>query len=105
MAYGMLDRAHKLKAVRYASFVNVSLLLCNVISQPVNLFILSADQLYGPITTLRRESSRDGRIIKNIPWTAFALDELDWARVLDVKMILTERSIDYIPSFRLIGYY
>jgi len=50
----------------------------------INLFISSADQLFGPITVLRR----DGRVFKKIPWTAFALSESDWARVLDAKMIL-----------------
>jgi hypothetical protein len=50
----------------------------------INLFISSADQLYGPITVLRR----DGRIFKKIPWTAFALSDSDWDSVLDAKMIL-----------------
>ncbi|KAH9028420.1 hypothetical protein EDB83DRAFT_2230091, partial [Lactarius deliciosus] len=49
-------------------------------------FISSADQLYGPITTLRR----DGRVFKQIPWAAFTLSDLDWARVLDAKMILAD---------------
>ncbi|KAF8871099.1 hypothetical protein BD779DRAFT_1428662, partial [Infundibulicybe gibba] len=47
-------------------------------------FLLTADQLFGPITTLRR----DGRIIKHIPWSAFNLSEYDWARVLDAREIL-----------------
>ena len=53
-------------------------------SQAVNLFISSADQLYGPITTLRWDSQP----IKHIPWTAFNLSDLDWEWVLDMKMIL-----------------
>jgi len=40
--------------------------------------------LYGPITTIRR----DGRITKNIPWTAFQTEKHDWGRVSDVKNIL-----------------
>jgi len=53
-------------------------------SQAINLFISSADQLYGPITTLWQ----DGQLIKHIPWTAFNLNDLDWEWVLDMKMIL-----------------
>ena len=53
----------------------------------INLFVSSADQLYGPITTLRH----DRCIIKKVPWTAFALSDSDWARVLDAKMILAVR--------------
>jgi len=56
----------------------------NDIFQPINLFISSADQLYGPITTLQC----DGQLTKNIPWVVFALDESDWAHVLDAKIIL-----------------
>jgi len=56
----------------------------NDIFQPINLFTLSADQLYGPITTMQD----DRQLTKNIPWVAFALDESDWAHVLDAKMIL-----------------
>ncbi|KAM6491167.1 hypothetical protein JOM56_013406, partial [Amanita muscaria] len=49
-------------------------------------FISSADQLYGPITTLRQ----DGRVHKKIPWNTFTLSYFDWARVLDAKMILAD---------------
>jgi hypothetical protein len=52
--------------------------------QAINLFISSADQLYGPITTLRR----DGHVLKKIPWTVFSLSESDWVRVLDARQIL-----------------
>jgi hypothetical protein len=54
--------------------------------QPINLFISSADQLYGPITTLQH----DGYVVTKLPWTAFALSDGDWARVLDAKMILQD---------------
>jgi hypothetical protein len=53
-------------------------------AKAINLFIASADQLYGSITTLRRE----GCVFKQIPWAAFALSDSDWARVLDAQMIL-----------------
>ncbi|KAF5383745.1 hypothetical protein D9615_003755 [Tricholomella constricta] len=66
-AFGMLNRAYMLQAA-------------------INLFISSADQLYGPITTLHH----DGRVSKKIPWTAFALSDSDWTRVLDAKMILAD---------------
>ncbi|KAH8996265.1 hypothetical protein EDB92DRAFT_1764292, partial [Lactarius akahatsu] len=49
-------------------------------------FISSADQLYGPITTLQH----DGCVFKQIPWATFTLSDLDWAQVLDAKMILAD---------------
>ena len=89
----MLDRAYNLKGVCHSLLITPN--PTNDIFQPINLFISSADQLYGPITTLRR----DGRLTKNIPWVAFALNELDWARVLDAKMILAMSFTNY--SFNL----
>ncbi|KAF8221475.1 hypothetical protein L208DRAFT_1074551, partial [Tricholoma matsutake] len=53
----------------------------------VDLFVTSADQLYGPITTLRRE----GRIVKKILWSAFKLSNRDWMRVLDTRNILAHQ--------------
>ena len=44
----------------------------------------SADQVYGPITTLRREN----RMVKHIPWSAFTLGDQDWLRVVDARDIL-----------------
>jgi hypothetical protein len=52
--------------------------------KPINVFIASADELYGPITTICCE----GSIVKKIPWLAFKLSKADWARVLDAKNIL-----------------
>lgn len=52
------------------------------------MFVSAADELYGPITTIRR----DGRITKNIPWTAFQTEKHDWGRVADVKNILAVRA-------------
>lgn len=48
------------------------------------MFINCADTLFGPITTIRQ----DGRIVKAIPWTAFALSADDWRRVADARDIL-----------------
>lgn len=66
-AYKMLDRAYRVR-------------------QAVRLFIAAADELFGPITILRR----DGRVFKKIPWSAFKITEMDWVRVLDVKLILED---------------
>jgi hypothetical protein len=53
----------------------------------INLFVSSADHRYGPITTIRRE----GRILKHIPWSAFAFSEGDWERVKQAAEILDVR--------------
>jgi hypothetical protein len=50
------------------------------------MFIQSANTLYGPITTIRR----NGRIEKKIPWSAFALTEGDWGWVADARNILKD---------------
>ena len=52
--------------------------------KPINLILQSANSLYGPITTIRR----NGRIEKKLPWSAFALSERDWKRVTDARDIL-----------------
>jgi len=52
--------------------------------KPINLFLASADVLFGPITTI----CANGRVIKKIPWSAFRLLDKDWQRVKDVKDIL-----------------
>jgi hypothetical protein len=39
---------------------------------------------------------RDGNVAKKIPWSAFALSDTDWARVVDAKDILA-------VSFRLLN--
>lgn len=66
---------------KFACHLNATLI---TYSQAINLFILSANQLYGPITTLRQ----NGHVIKKIPWTVFTLSDSDWARVLDARAIL-----------------
>ncbi|KAG6912166.1 hypothetical protein DXG01_016781, partial [Tephrocybe rancida] len=50
----------------------------------VSLFISSTDELFGPITTLRKNN----RIVKHIDWVAFKLLDDDWARVIDTRDIL-----------------
>jgi hypothetical protein len=52
--------------------------------QAIDLFIASADQLYGPMMTVRSE----GQVVKKISWSAFKMSNRDWARVLDVRDIL-----------------
>ena len=40
--------------------------------------------MYGPITTLRH----DNCLVKQIPWLAFKMVDLDWTRVVDAHDIL-----------------
>lgn len=80
-AHGMLNRAFELQ-------------------QSVNLFTSSADALFGPITTIRT----NGRLVKHIPWTAFKFTDTDWARVNDVKDILTVRIFQGYFSLRCFTY-
>ncbi|KAM6491699.1 hypothetical protein JOM56_012861 [Amanita muscaria] len=56
---------------------------------PLDLFLASADQLYGPITTLRQ----DGHAIKSIPWKAFILSDDDWKRADLLINILSPSSV------------
>ncbi|KAM6504300.1 hypothetical protein JOM56_001243, partial [Amanita muscaria] len=49
-------------------------------------FVSHADELFGPITTIRRESQS----IKRIKWSAFRLSERDWVHVNDAKVILED---------------
>jgi len=72
-AFKMLDQANKLR-------------------QPIALFVTSADEMYGPITTLRR----DNRLLKHIPWSAFKMVESDWLRVIDARDILGVSQVIFI---------
>ncbi|KAH8985848.1 hypothetical protein EDB86DRAFT_2809925, partial [Lactarius hatsudake] len=49
-------------------------------------FVASADEMYGPITTLQHEN----RLVKHIPWSAFKMTDEDWARVIDAQDILED---------------
>ncbi|KAG6912790.1 hypothetical protein DXG01_012140 [Tephrocybe rancida] len=63
----MLDHAHELH-------------------QPIASFLNGADELFSPITTLRKK----GRLVKHIEWSTFKLVEQDWIRVVDTKDILVD---------------
>ena len=67
----MLDRSYNLRQV---SLDHGSISIAWPGSQPINLFLKSADKLYGPITTIHSQ----GKIIKKIQWDAFQLAEDDW---------------------------
>ncbi|KAG2739191.1 hypothetical protein P692DRAFT_20756371 [Suillus brevipes Sb2] len=54
--------------------------------QAINLFVSSADELFGPITSIRCH----GQVTKHIPWTAFALKTLDWECVNDTRIIISD---------------
>ncbi|KAF9220021.1 hypothetical protein BS17DRAFT_759993 [Gyrodon lividus] len=66
-ADGMLGRSHHLRL-------------------PINLFINSADELYGLITTIRQ----NGSVVKHIPWTAFSFKPSDWDRVNDTRTVISD---------------
>jgi len=53
----------------------------------MGVFVASADEKYGPITTLRANN----RVTKHIPWSAFKLSDRDWHRVVDARDILGVR--------------
>lgn len=64
--------------------------------QPINLFINSADELFGPITTVRRP----GMPVKCIPWTAFAFLSSDWDWIKDLHAIISDaNNLQQIFSF------
>ncbi|KAG2748668.1 hypothetical protein P692DRAFT_201671844, partial [Suillus brevipes Sb2] len=48
-------------------------------------FINTADELFGPITTIRCP----GLGSKHIPWTAFSFTSADWERVEDMRIIIS----------------
>ena len=64
----------------------------------MGVFVTSADQMYGPITTIRREN----RLVKHIPWTAFKMTDLDWVRVVDARDILGVCMLVSIQESKLI---
>ncbi|KIM67464.1 hypothetical protein SCLCIDRAFT_107416, partial [Scleroderma citrinum Foug A] len=60
---------------------------------PINLFIGSADELFGPITTIQCT----GHPVTHIPWSASKTDPLqstlkvsDWERINDVHRIISD---------------
>jgi hypothetical protein len=46
--------------------------------------VSSADEMYGPITTLQH----DNPLMKHISWSAFKMVESNWMRVIDTRDIL-----------------
>ncbi|KAF8971662.1 hypothetical protein BDZ97DRAFT_1650536 [Flammula alnicola] len=82
----MLDQANKLRQVSPIISSIPFIHLTNSFRQPIALFVTSADEMYGPITTLRRA----GRLVKHIPWSAFKMTDQDWARVIDARDILRD---------------
>jgi hypothetical protein len=54
--------------------------------------VTSADAMYGPITTLRRNNT-----VKNIPWSAFKMSDRDWSRVVDARDILGVSTFNFMP--------
>ncbi|KIK74143.1 hypothetical protein PAXRUDRAFT_171346 [Paxillus rubicundulus Ve08.2h10] len=50
-----------------------------MVLQPINLFISSADELFGPITTIRC----NGMVSKHISWTEFMFKASNWEHVND----------------------
>ena len=82
-AFKMLDQANRLRQVFLSMF---AILFINVLIlfKPIGLFLSSVDEIFGPITTLRR----DNRAVKHVPWSAFKLADSDWQRVVDVCDIL-----------------
>ncbi|KAG1749057.1 uncharacterized protein EDB91DRAFT_1040623, partial [Suillus paluster] len=49
-------------------------------------FVNSADELFGPMTTIRRT----GQAVKRIPWTAFSFKTTDWERINDAHAIISD---------------
>jgi hypothetical protein len=82
----MLDRAYRLREVRLPmpSDSHLTWLIFEIIRQPIGLFVATADQRFGPITTIRC----NGRVEKQIPWTAFTMTDGDWRRVREAADIL-----------------
>lgn len=69
--------------VRWGSAHNM-LTRAHALQQPINHFISTADQRFGPMTTLRK----NGKVIKHIPWGAAKMSRADWQRVADVRDVL-----------------
>lgn len=62
------------------------------------MFINTADELFGPITTIRRPALG----MKHIPWTAFSFTSADWERVEDTCVIISVRSRSLSHSYILL---
>ncbi|KAG1735959.1 uncharacterized protein EDB91DRAFT_1083577 [Suillus paluster] len=58
----------------------------HLLQQPINMFINTADKLFGPITTIRHPVL--GK--KHIPWMAFSFTSADWEQVEDTRVIISD---------------
>src|SRR6202522_1170453 len=54
----MLEQSHKLRQASILTIFSLFRVLTSRCEQPIALFLASADELYGPITTLRRDNIR-----------------------------------------------
>ncbi|KAG6905528.1 hypothetical protein DXG01_002232 [Tephrocybe rancida] len=68
------------------SLIDVIAMIRTLSIKAINLFVMHADQLYGPITM--HHTNR--KIMKKIPWTDFALNNTNWVCVRDAKDILAD---------------
>jgi hypothetical protein len=60
------------------------------------LFISFANELFGPITSIRCP----GYPVKHIPWATFTIKSCDWERVNDTHTILSDaNSIQHLFSY------
>ena len=94
-AYKMLEQSHKLRQASILTIFSLFRVLTSRCEQPIALFLSSADEMYGPITTLRH----DNCISKHIPWSAFKLTDLDWTRVVDARDILGVSIVNFTYIF------
>src|ERR1700678_2716157 len=94
-AYKMLEQSHKLRQASILTIFSLFRVLTSRCEQRIALFLASADEMYGPITTLRR----DNRISKHIPRSAFKLTDLDWTRVVDARDILGVSIVNFTYIF------
>ncbi|KAG9315109.1 hypothetical protein JVU11DRAFT_4225 [Chiua virens] len=53
--------------------------------QPINLFVSSVDEFFGPITSIQHHGTT-----KQILWTAFALKPVDWECVEDICTVILD---------------
>ncbi|KAF8987803.1 hypothetical protein BDZ89DRAFT_974977, partial [Hymenopellis radicata] len=56
------------------------------LKQPIARFVAGADELFGPITVIRRKGKR----VKKIHWSAFRFEPSDWSRLEDLREILKD---------------
>lgn len=86
-AYGMLERSYQLRQVG-CNFHIVESLITRVSFhlQAINLFICSADELFGPITTTRSPT-------RHISWISFALKPSDWERLDSIRCLIEDANL------------